>query len=72
MRPPVGGVSYAAANARLEALARDPSLPGIVRIVPWAREVAAHPGWVGGDGVHATPRGYQARAALYAQAIDSC
>jgi hypothetical protein len=72
VRPPVGGVSYAAANARLEALAADPSVQGTVRIVPWAREVAAHPGWIAGDGVHATPSGYRARAALYAAAIDSC
>ncbi len=72
VRPPVGGVSYAAANARLEALAGDPGLSGTLRIVPWARQVAAHPAWLAGDGVHATPEGYRARAALYAQAIDRC
>jgi hypothetical protein len=72
VRPPVGGVSYAAANARLEALAADPTVAGTVRIVPWARAVAANPGWVAGDGVHATPQGYRARARLYAQAIDGC
>lgn len=72
VRPPVGGVSYAAANTRLEALAADRSVDGTIRIVPWARAVAANPGWVGGDGVHATPAGYRARARLYAEAIDSC
>jgi lysophospholipase L1-like esterase len=27
---------------------------------------------MGADGVHPTPDGYRARAALYAQAIQSC
>lgn len=72
VRPPVGGATYAAANARLEALAADRTLGADLRIVPWARQVAANPGWVAGDGVHATPEGYRARARLYADAVRSC
>jgi hypothetical protein len=69
VRPPYGGVSYRAANARLEAL--DAELPGLA-VVPWAEQVAASPELLADDGVHATPQGYQARATLYAEAIRSC
>lgn len=72
VRPLVSGTSYAAANAKLEALAQDPSLRGSLRIVPWARAVAERPEWLSADGVHATPSGYRGRAELYAEAIDSC
>jgi hypothetical protein len=71
-RPPFNGVSYHAANARLERLASDPSLSGRMLLVPWAGVVAAHPEIVGPDHVHATPQGYQVRAQLYAQAAQSC
>jgi hypothetical protein len=67
VRPPVGGTSYAAANARLESLAS-----GGVRVVPWAAEVARHPEYVGGDGVHATPAGNRRRAELYAEEVKRC
>jgi hypothetical protein len=70
VRPPQGGTSYAQANALLERLAQE--LPGRVQIVPWAQTVKANPGYVGSDGVHATTQGYQARAQLYAQAIQAC
>jgi hypothetical protein len=69
VRPPLNGVSYAAANKRLNQLAGQ--LPTL-RVVPWAAAVAAHPGWVGGDGVHATPEGYRQRARMYADAARSC
>jgi hypothetical protein len=69
VRPPVGGVSYAAANQRLNQLAGQ--LPTL-RVVPWAAAIAAHPSWVGGDGVHATPEGYRQRAQMYAAAAKSC
>jgi lysophospholipase L1-like esterase len=65
----VGGVSYAAANQRLNQLAGQ--LPTL-RVVPWAAAIAAHPSWVGGDGVHATPEGYRQRAQMYAAAAKSC
>jgi hypothetical protein len=69
VRPPVNGVSYAAANRKLTQLAAD--LPRL-RIVPWAASVAKNPSWVGSDGVHATPTGYKARAQMYADAARSC
>jgi hypothetical protein len=69
VRPPVNGVSYAAANKRLNQLAGQ--LPTL-RVVPWSAAVAAHPSWVGSDGVHATPDGYRQRAQMYAAAAKSC
>ena len=69
VRPPYAGVSYRAANARLVAL--DAELEDL-EVVPWAEQVAASPELLAGDGVHATPQGYQARAALYAEAIQAC
>ena len=70
VRPPVGGVSYAAANAALERL--ESGYSGRLIVVPWAREVAANPSWLGPDGVHGTAAGYAGRAQLYADAIQSC
>jgi hypothetical protein len=69
-RPPFGGVSYRAANGRLAALEAELS-PRLI-LVPWAETVAAQPELLASDHVHGTPAGYQARAALYAQAIASC
>jgi lysophospholipase L1-like esterase len=69
VRPPLDGVSYNRANALLERLAtRDRRL----RLVPWARRVAAQPRLMGPDGVHPTPAGYALRAAMYARAARSC
>ena len=65
-------MSYDAANARLEALAADPRLADRLILVDWGSEYAAHPEWQAGDGVHATPTGYAARAQLYAAAARSC
>jgi hypothetical protein len=70
VRPPVGGRSYDAANAALGRLAD--ANPTVMRLVPWAQQVAAHPAWLAGDGVHGTPAGYTARAQLYAAAARSC
>jgi hypothetical protein len=71
VRPPVGGVSYNAANQRLHQLAA--ALAPRMQLVDWAAAVAAHPDWVpGADHVHASATGYQNRAALYAQAIRNC
>jgi hypothetical protein len=68
-RPPVRGVSYAAANATLNRLQSE---LGGLRVVPWAETVAADPGLVGRDRVHGTAAGYRKRAELYAQAAGSC
>jgi hypothetical protein len=69
VRPPLNGVSYAAANNLLQHMAEsEPRL----RIVPWAEQVSARPSLVGGDGVHPTPVGYRLRAQLYARAAQSC
>jgi hypothetical protein len=71
VRPPVGGVSYDAANRKLKQLAA--SLGGRLQLVDWESAVASHPQWVSGsDGVHATPEGYRNRATLYGQAIQRC
>ena len=64
-RPPVAGVSYAAANRTLHRLAGE--LP-VLHVVPWAERVAQHPSWIGPDDVHATATGWAARARLYAAA----
>lgn len=71
-RPKVGGVAYAHANRRLEALAAAPELGGRLIVVPWADTVREHPEWLREDRVHPTPEGYAARAALYAQAASDC
>jgi hypothetical protein len=66
---PVGGVTYAKANALLDQrAAQDPRL----QLVPWARAVQQDPGLLGPDHVHPTPQGYQLRAELYAQAAERC
>lgn len=72
VRPPLNGVSYAAANAQLMDLQRTPGFAGRLLIVPWAQQVARNPGWIASDGVHATPDGYRARAGMYAQAALDC
>jgi hypothetical protein len=70
--PPVKGVDYANANQLLRGLASEPDLAQSLQIVDWAAEVAGSPSLLAGDGVHATPTGYQARAQLYADAIRAC
>ena len=70
VRPAVGGVTYARANQALAELAAEN--PAVMKLVPWAQQVEAHPGWLASDGVHATPAGYSARAQMYAEAARSC
>ena len=70
VRPPVGGKSYDAANAKLRSLAA--SSGGRIRLVRWAEQVAQNQSWIAGDGVHGTPTGYRNRAALYAAAAKTC
>lgn len=69
VRPAVGGVSYQAANELLHSLTG--TIPQ-VRLVDWSAEVAEHPEWLAGDGVHSTPAGYRARARLYAGQAAGC
>ena len=69
VRPPYNGVSYAGYNRALARLAA--ANPNLI-VVDWAGMVARDPGMVAGDGVHATPSGYSARAAAIAQAVLSC
>jgi len=71
-RPPVGGVSYAAANKALNQMAaKDPKH---LRIVQWADAVSKHPQWVASDPLHVHPTfdGYKERARMFAQAAKSC
>lgn len=71
-RPPLYGVSYATANARLHDLAADPRLAGRLVVVPWAEAVRRHPEWHVRDKVHATGTGYAAMGQLFADAARSC
>ena len=70
VRPAVGGVTYARANQALAELSAEN--PAVMKLVPWAQQVEAHPEWLASDGVHATPAGYSARAQMYAEAARSC
>jgi hypothetical protein len=73
VRPRVGGRTYGAVNARLRALALDPSLSGRLLIADWAAALRGHrKAWLAKDRIHATPAGYLARAQLYADALASC
>lgn len=69
VRPRLAGVSYAAANQRLEDLAAEDDR---VRIVDWAAAVERHREWLTKDRVHPTAEGYAARAQLYADAAQRC
>ncbi len=72
VRPPLAGVSYAAANALLRRLGGDPDLALGLQVVDWSALVARSPSVLAGDGVHGTPAGYRARGRLYAGAIRAC
>ena len=72
VRPAVAGRSYSPVNRRLKRLAGRPELLGRLVIVPWAAKVRRHPYWMGPDRVHPTASGYQARARLYADAVQRC
>lgn len=70
-RPALAGVSYGAANTRLQRLAEERTGPRLV-LVPWAETVARAPKLLSRDRVHPTPAGYARRAALFAQAAQAC
>jgi hypothetical protein len=69
-RPPLNGVSYDRANAKLRALAGE--LRGRMQVVPWAEAVASSPSMLASDRVHGTPEGYRVRAQMYAEAARAC
>ncbi|HEY1540389.1 MAG TPA: hypothetical protein VGF63_13380 [Solirubrobacteraceae bacterium] len=72
VRPPVDGVSYAAANELLKRLAGDPQVGIGLQLVDWSAVIARTPAYLAPDGVHSTPAGYRARGQLYASAIRAC
>jgi hypothetical protein len=69
VRPPYGGVSYAGYN---RVLARTAATAPNFNVIDWAGLVASNPGFIGGDGVHATPSGYAARGRAIAAAARLC
>jgi len=68
-RPPYNGISYAGYNRALDQIA---ATSANLAVVDWNGMVNSNGSLVGGDGVHATPDGYQARAAAIAQALAGC
>ena len=69
VRPPVAGASYGGYN---RVLAQESKGRENLRVVNWARLVRQNPGWLGGDGVHVSATGYQARAQRVAKAVRRC
>jgi hypothetical protein len=68
-RPPYNGISYAGFNRALDQIA---ATSRNLAVVDWNGMVDSGRAQVAGDGVHATPVGYQARAAAIAQALEGC
>jgi hypothetical protein len=67
-RPPLGGASAAQLNRVVgEFAARSGA-----QVMDWAAVVAALPGLLAGDRVHATGEGYALRAGMLAEAIAGC
>ncbi len=69
VRPPYNGVSYSGYNRVLANAAA--TVPNFF-VVDWRAMVAGNPGFLAGDGVHATPSGYAARGRAIAEAARSC
>jgi MYXO-CTERM domain-containing protein len=68
-RPPFNGVSYAGFNRALDQIA---ATSDNLAVVDWNGMVNSGQAQVAGDGVHATPAGYEARATAIAQALQGC
>src|SRR5439155_10357540 len=68
-RPPYNGVPYAGFNRALDQIAATSSN---LAVVDWNGMVNSGQAPVAGDGVHATPDGYRARAAAIARALEGC
>jgi lysophospholipase L1-like esterase len=67
-RPPQRGVSVAGLNRVVEEFAAESG----AQVMDWAAVVAALPGLLTPDRVHATGEGYQLRAGLLAEAVQAC
>jgi hypothetical protein len=68
-RPPYNGVSYAGFNRALDQIA---ATSNNLAVVDWNGMVNSGHAQVAGDGVHATPAGYEARATAIAHALQGC
>ena len=68
-RPPVGGVGPEGLNKAVRSFANSHSN---VQLVDWRSFAVENKSLISRDGVHPRPAGYQARATLFADAIDSC
>ena len=68
-RPAVGGVSYDGINGVIRSFAQQ--RPN-TRIVDWRSFAAAHSELLYSDGVHPTATGYEFRARLIAEGVESC
>jgi hypothetical protein len=68
-RPPYNGVSYAGFNRALDQIA---ATSDNLAVVDWNGMVNSGQAQVAGDGVHATPPGYEARATAIAHALQGC
>jgi len=68
-RPPYNGVSYAGFNRVLDQIA---ATSDNLAVVDWNGMVNSGRAQVAGDGVHATPAGYEARATAIAHALEGC
>jgi lysophospholipase L1-like esterase len=68
-RPPYNGVSYAGFNRALDQIA---ATSNNLAVIDWNGMVHSSQARVAGDGVHATPAGYEARATAIAQALQGC
>jgi lysophospholipase L1-like esterase len=69
VRPPAGGVSYAAYNREIATLARRHDN---FRVVDWAALVRRNRAWLADDGAHVTAEGYEARARAIAHQVERC
>jgi hypothetical protein len=68
-RPPYNGISYAGFNRALDQIA---ATSDNLAVVDWNGMVNSGQAQVAGDGVHATPAGYVARATAIAHALQGC
>jgi uncharacterized protein len=68
-RPPYRGVSVDGLNRAVRSFA---SATSNARLVDWRAAAVANPRLINSDGVHPTGAGYQLRARLFVQAIESC
>ena len=68
-RPPAGGVSYDGLNGVIRSFVQQ--RPN-TELVDWGSFASAHPDLLYSDGVHPTAAGYQLRARLISEGIESC